>query len=355
MIKRIIVILAIISGATGAGAATRMATSTARGANNSTAAAVRSVNGATNAGTASGFNYNYMYPYLNNQMRTALNPGVTPSQAGNPISVITRTAQLSSPRRVVPRKTTTARSAAAAPASMGARGGTPSNGTTSVARSAMPTSSANATAARSAVGAGRRVVARGGTSGSGARAAATNPRGDNSTAGAVYSQSTPIVTTSRCLADYTKCMNDYCVRENTEYNRCYCSARLAQIDATYRPEIDRLIKQLLTLKSENRWTNAEMNEYWMDTIGKFTGTNSWENLDNALNIDWTDMESRVRGQNAFNVGHDYCVQHLRNCAPSAGNLRDAYRSEITRDCDAYENSLMRIKNVAESIIGNYSE
>ncbi|MDW3024125.1 MAG: hypothetical protein R8N50_00330, partial [Alphaproteobacteria bacterium] len=30
-----------------------------------------------------GYNYNYMYPYMNNQMRTNLNPGVTPSQNSN--------------------------------------------------------------------------------------------------------------------------------------------------------------------------------------------------------------------------------------------------------------------------------
>ena len=38
----------------------------------------------------------------------------------------------------------------------------------------------------------------------------------------------------RCMADYKECMEDYCKREDTAYNRCYCSAKLAQIDAKYQ-------------------------------------------------------------------------------------------------------------------------
>ena len=64
---------------------------------------------AATASPAAAYNYNYMYPYLNNQMRTDLNPGVTPEQGSNPINVITKTEQLSAPRRVVSR--TSARSA----------------------------------------------------------------------------------------------------------------------------------------------------------------------------------------------------------------------------------------------------
>ena len=66
------------------------------------------------ASPAAAYNYNYMYPYLNNQMRTDLNPGTTPAQSSNPLSVITKTEKLSAPRRVVARsgtKTSAQRSA----------------------------------------------------------------------------------------------------------------------------------------------------------------------------------------------------------------------------------------------------
>lgn len=295
------------------------------------------------ASPAAAYNYNYMYPYLNNQMRTDLNPGVTPSQAGNPISVITKTEQLSTPRRVVQR--TAARSATTGATKSSARAATPT------AASAKTSSGTNNT---------RRVVPRAGVP---SPATARSARGDTSTTyqnaanavAAATSNTNVNLSSTRCLADYTECMNGYCQREKTAYNRCYCSSKLAQIDATYQPAIDNLIQQILRLQSNNTWSDEEMNEYWMNTIGQYTGDNSWIKLENALNINWAGTESRVRGQQTFATGHDYCVQHLRGCSYMATNLRDAYRSEIARDCTTYESNLAKIKNAAESIVESYSD
>ena len=284
--------------------------------------------------------YAYMYPYLNNQMRTELNPGTSVNMTNNPIDVIVRTTPMSEPRRVVPR---TARAAT-------------NNATT--ARAA--TSGAGATTSA----AGRRVVPRTSTNSS-ARAATnarvsmrTTTRDDSSavrTAAVTTNTSTESVSSSRCLADYITCMNGYCAREDAAYNRCYCSSKLSQIDSKYQPEINDLIIQIIKLQGGGQWTDEEMNEYWMELIGNYTGENSWANLDDALNINWPTADERMRGQNAFITGHQYCVQHLRACSYMASNLRDAYRSQISRDCDAYEQSMIRIKNAAEAMIEYYSE
>ena len=60
-----------------------------------------------------GYNYNYMYPYMNNAMRTNLNPGVTTSQSLSPINTVVKTTALpnTTARRVVPRRTSNARTA----------------------------------------------------------------------------------------------------------------------------------------------------------------------------------------------------------------------------------------------------
>ncbi len=299
-----------------------------------------------------GYNYNYMYPYLNNQMRTNLNPGVTTSRSLSPINAVVKTTQLGTPRRVVSRPSSgnTSRSA------------TMSNARTATTRriatqSGTPVASSGNQASRNATNQ-RGVVARSGIKSS-ARVR-TSTRGDATT---VYRASAtdrntdiaPRVPSTRCLADYTECMNNYCERPGTEYNRCYCSSRLTQIDSTYQPAIENLINQILKIGSVNNWTSDEMDEYWMSTIGKYGDGNSWQNIDNALNINWADTESRVHGQNAFAMGHEYCAQHLRGCYYMAGNLRDAYRSEISRDCDIYEQSLQKIKNAAESIVEYYNE
>ncbi len=295
--------------------------------------------------------YANMYPYMNNTMRTNLNSGDSPSRDNAQINVLTRTRNLPNTggRRVVARPTA-ARAAAST--------------NTNMARASVPMAARTQQTGRVPVDTTRRVVARPNGGANVARAGIVGAgnvtrnvratRGNNALANrntnAPMETVTTRVSSSRCLADYIECMNGYCQREDTAYNRCYCSAKLAQIDATYQPEIDRLIKEMLTMKGQNMYTDAEMNEWWMETIGKYTETNSWTNLDAALNINWADTESRVRGQNAFSTGHEYFSQHLQGCFYMAGNLRDAYRSEINRDCAAYEYSLQQIKSAAESII-----
>ena len=307
--------------------------------------------------------YNNLYPYMNNTMRTQLNPGVTPSQSGAQINVLART-------KAAPN--TTARSVVArtpAKTSSTARAATPTTQSTTTTRRVTPRTSTAARAATPGATAGRRtasttgtrrVVSRSGTT-VGTTYAARSNRNDsttvsrNPTSAYLYNtnSNSTSVSSARCLADYTECMNDYCERPDMEYNRCYCSSKLAQIDAKYKPEIDRLIKEILKLQNENYWTDAEMNEYWMETIGKYTGENSWQNLEDALDIDWSTTASSVRGQQAFAMGHEYCSQHLKNCAYMQTNLRDAYRSEIARDCALYESSLQKLQNAAESIVGSY--
>ncbi|MDE6250325.1 MAG: hypothetical protein K2M34_01685 [Alphaproteobacteria bacterium] len=306
----------------------------------------------SSATQTSAYNYNYMYPYMNNQMRTELNPGTTTSQNLNPINIAVRTENYGSPRRVVSRSA--------------ARSGTGS-GNAGTARAATQQSgtAARAAAAPTNTQQSRRIVARSATNGGGAyqpRGTARSARGDasflaqaaenaaNNTSDSTTAQA---VSSARCLADYTECMNGYCERKNTAYNRCYCSAKLAQIDSQYQSDIENLIQQIIRLQNTNYWTNAEMNEYWMSIVGKYRGENSWTKLDDALNIDWVSTESRVRGQQAFATGHEYCVQHLRNCQYMSSNLRDAYRSEISRDCQTYENALQKIKTVAESLVESY--
>ncbi len=297
------------------------------------------------------YNYNYMYPYLNNQMRTDLNPGVTPTQSSNLINTVVRTEKMSGERRVVPRKT--ARSATVATTANSGRRVVPRRTASTAVNRSINTP---VTSARSGINMGnkrtnnnsRQVVAR---SGRPINITLARNASDKN-----YASQNERASTARCMADYSECMDMYCERKNTAYNRCYCSAKLSQIDAKYQPEIESLIMQIQTIKTENKWSDSEMNEYWMETVGKYTNGNTWENIDNALNkINWADFDSKLRGQNAFNTGHEYCIQHLQNCSYAITNLRDAYRSEITRNCAAYEENLILIKNAAESIISSYKE
>ncbi|MCL2748975.1 MAG: hypothetical protein FWE50_02770 [Alphaproteobacteria bacterium] len=178
-------------------------------------------------------------------------------------------------------------------------------------------------------------------------------RGNNTEPGLATISGNAIATT-QCLADYRTCMNSYCKRENTPYNRCFCSAQLAQIEATYRPVIEDILQRLIIIKNGGKpgtgMSDQELEQFWQDTFGNYTGYNSLASLNEALNIDWPDEENTMRGQNAFVIGHDYCMQHLKGCFYMASNLRDAYRSEIARDCQIYETYLNQIKLAGESVL-----
>ncbi len=289
---------------------------------------------ATNTPT-SGYTYNYMYPYLNNKMRTTLNPGDANAQSTSPINVVVKTEPMpdTTPRRVVSR-------------SGRIQTNRQNSGTTNT--STMRAASRNLSAVQNPL-ATRRVSPRGAT----ARATRTQSGTNSGTINSSTANST-YVSSSRCMADYTECMNAYCVRSDTEYNRCYCSSKLSQIESTYQPQIDSLVKQILRAKQTGDWTDTEMAEYWNSMIGQYVGENTWENLDNALDIDWPDADMRMQGQNAYLTGHQYCIQHLKNCAYAAPNMRDVYRSEIARDCATYEKSLDKLKTALETALETYS-
>ena len=295
----------------------------------------------------SGYTYNYMYPYLNNQMRKTLNPGDANAQSTSPINAVVKTTPLPAAddnnRRVVARsgRATNARAAANVSSTNVAMGTN-----TSVARSGV-----GAYAPVTSTNSNRRVSPRGSVVRASRINGATSGNINSSTVG---SNSGVYVTASRCLADYTDCMDNYCERADTEYNRCFCSSKLSQIESTYQPAIDSLIKQILRAKDKSSWSDEEMTAYWNSKIGQYVGSNSWEKLDDALDIDWADASVRMQGQNAYLTGHQYCVQHLTNCAYAAPNMRDVYRSNIARDCAAYEKSLDKLKTALETALETYN-
>ena len=262
--------------------------------------------------------YNDVYPYVLNNTKTGTN-------AKN----------ISAARRaVVPRSTTAARAMT-------------NTGTTQQTRRVVQRTN---TRARSATVAGSNISARSAVTPIRVRSANTTRTTNTTNYTTVEKPSS-----QRCMADYKECMESYRKSDDNAYNRCYCSAKLAQIDSKYQNKIDDLIQQIIRLKYNTDATDADIKEYWDQTIGIYTHDNPWVNIDNALNIEWADTQSRIRGQNAFNAGHTYCSQHLSACYYMASNLRDAYKSEINRDCEAYEKNLQKIQSAAESVIESYHD
>ncbi len=256
--------------------------------------------------------YNNLYPYMNNKMRESLNP-----------------VPVNNNRRVVSRASV--RSA-----------------TLNQNYNYIP--SINQT---------RRVINRPMSFNQARSSSVRNNNNSNVDNGKNFSFNGKYIPSSKCIADYTQCMNQYCERKNFEYNKCYCSAKLSLIESEYKDKITSLVDKIVSLRNGNiNQNNQELDNYLKNTFG----SNSYEKIDkNLADINqsiqkyWTDKETRLRGQESFNIGNSYCMQHLQGCFYMSENIRDSYRSEIARDCVNYENNLKKIKIMAESIVKKYSK
>jgi len=256
--------------------------------------------------------YNNLYPYMNNKMRESLNP-----------------VPINNNRRVVSRASV--RSA-----------------TLNQNYNYMP--SINQT---------RRVISRPMSFNQARSSSVRNNNNSNINNDKNFSFNGKYIPSSKCIADYTQCMNQYCERKNFEYNKCYCSAKLSLIESEYKDKITSLVDKIVSLRNGNiNQNDQELDNYLKNTFG----SNSYEKIDKNLeDINqsiqkyWTDKETRLRGQESFNIGNSYCMQHLQGCFYMSENIRDSYRSEIARDCVNYENNLKKIKIMAESIVKKYSK
>ena len=285
--------------------------------------------------------YDMMQPYMNKTMRQKLKPSdssaytVKPNQAIAPRS--------GTARGVVARSATTSQSS-------GRRVVARSAVSSSTARSAT-TSGASSARSATTTASSRRVVSR--------SRSATNERAvvsqtSQAVAASQAALGTGNITSVQCLSNYTDCMDNYCHRPDAEYDRCYCSAKLAQIDAEYKPAINELLRKIIIAGQggdpDAELDQDEINDAWSDI---FSGSSSIADLNSALDIDWSGTESDVRGQNAFVAGDNYCKYQLRGCFYMAENMKSMYRTSIAQDCKAYETTLAKMKYVAEQTLSNY--
>jgi hypothetical protein len=287
----------------------------------------------------SAYRYNMMEPYLNKAMREKLKP------EGSEYTVSSNQAMA----RAMANSARTPLSNYALADAGAAKAGRRVVARSAASSQARRQTAANAARAASSAAPARRVVSRGRS------ASRSGDTGIAATPVSPVMKASGEITAAQCLANYSDCMDNYCRRPNTRYDRCYCSPKLQQLDSEYKPAIDALAKKIVILQNGGEiadgMTQEEINDYWNELFGA-TGGNSMEDLDNGLNIDWAGTESSVRGQNAFVSGDEYCRQYLTGCFYMAANMKAMYRTTIGQDCKKYEMNLKKLKYAAEQAVGN---
>ncbi len=225
-------------------------------------------------------------------------------------------------------------------------------GTTSMASSVTSTSPARVASSASA---GRGVVARSGTSTARAGTTSmarstTNARSGTNT----INQSTAIVTddpnasavsSDRCIADYQKCMDGYCLTETSKYKRCFCSDRLIEIENGVQPSIDGLMEEIVASQIGDSASKDYMSIQEMQADLASLGS-----LENSLKIDWAKASNQLKGQAAYDTANNYCLQHLQGCYYMQSTLKNVYRSEVNKACMTYEAGLKQIEANAKKIL-----
>ena len=182
----------------------------------------------TNTSTGDG-----MYPYSLNNRRNE--------------SVSTKKNNISGIGGAMPMQSVGKRGVVKRPSPARAATTTPSNNRRVVPRSNIARSGTNNNTMRNTYTNNRGVVARSGTRNN-------NLRSTNVRSTPVRRQATNTTTSStnvssqKCFANYKECMEMYCKREDTAYNRCYCSAKLAQIDSKYPPSFSPWIQTYIKIK-----------------------------------------------------------------------------------------------------------
>ena len=282
--------------------------------------------------------FNNMYPFMNERMRQELRPDGT-AFAPNPTATFARAAvgagftpnqnfvPAMAQRQVIPRPNNNANVARAATTqNVGARGNAPD-----VRAAAQPPLQNQQ----------RQVIAR-------------QARGGGNTtpppAGPVIT-----MTAEQCLAMYTTCMNDFCARPNTPHGSCFCSDRFAQIHANYRTRINNILRSIVIMETggQQAMTDDEVEAYWGHLFAA-TNNNSLANLNATLaqiNVG-ADWQNPRQGAQAFMIGHEFCIQYLRNCFFAANNMMATYRNSIARDCAIYEQRMRQTLRVAEQTLLN---
>lgn len=270
-------------------------------------------------------NYKYMQPYMTPRISQALSPATS--------GVAPRRVSARSAAPVARSASTTTAARAAAPTAQ------PVSGRKVSPRVRVSSSASSARAGTMPAGIAASVNSARAAAAS-ARAATTPLQNTGIRVNAARGATTTNYTTSNspdvgeCLAEYNKCMDGYCHRPDTQYDKCYCSVRMAKIDNEFQPKIEDAKRRLIAV-----------------SIGGAEAVP--DDVDDGLDFDWVGSANQMQGQQAFVMGNSICATKLAGCTAFSGQLTNLYRSEMNKDCTRYENYLDSMLMYLEQRIAMY--
>jgi len=157
--------------------------------------------------------------------------------------------------------------------------------------------------------------------------------------------------TADCREAYRQCMDDFCLLDESQGERCACSDNINRAKSK--------IQEILDIQSEadKLFTEGvEREELGAKASLVFTNEVGNEHISSINFMDWLysgdedgDLdEDSVIGSDLYDMASKYCKSELKSCGTKAGMESMLYERMITQDCKNYDAYLKDQKANAES-------
>ncbi|MDR0449474.1 MAG: hypothetical protein LBG89_03395 [Rickettsiales bacterium] len=158
-------------------------------------------------------------------------------------------------------------------------------------------------------------------------------------------------TIDECKDNYFNCMDQFCLLDDSEGERCVCSSKISEFDKTIAT-IKKLQADAEHLMNEG--VEREMLGAKADLAFAATNPQKKKTLDLSFDgdddIEYTGADSREltrRGADLYDYASKSCKDRLDRCGQDAEMVKTLYGQQVARDCSAFSKYVEGQKKMAE--------
>ena len=157
-----------------------------------------------------------------------------------------------------------------------------------------------------------------------------------------------------CREAYRACMDEFCLLDESEGNRCACSSNINQSKSLIQ-EIQKLQEEadlLYTEGVEREQLGAQAKLVFGESeaakkSSKASGISFAEWIGSTSDEESLGMDEDI-GDNLYYMAAEFCASELEACGSTAEMEEVLYSRQIVQDCKAFESYLKDQKSIAES-------
>ena len=185
-------------------------------------------------------------------------------------------------------------------------------------------------------------------------AASASAASSNNAQSATDSTGSSSAEKTSCREAYRACMDEFCLLDESEGNRCACSSNINQSKSLIQ-EIQKLQEEadlLYTEGVEREQLGAQAKLVFGESeaakkSSKASGISFAEWIGSTSDEESLGMDEDI-GDNLYYMAAEFCASELEACGSTAEMEEVLYSRQIVQDCKAFESYLKDQKSIAES-------